>query len=216
MRGLTGSGSERVRGSAQAVIAAGAVLAAVALFLAACGTGGTGTRDEGPAHASAVAGVVDSPSPSPSGGFRRVDAVSLLRKDPAVSAAVKRDLKPCSGGDYPVDVTYGYLTGGSVNDVLVNVSTCGDWVGIGTYVYRRVEGAYKNVFKAEESPVYSEIDGTDLSVTKQVYATDDPVSNPSQETVITYRWKAGRFTEINRHETDYSKTGGDAAATTDN
>ncbi|MER5548332.1 hypothetical protein ACWDBD_41820 [Streptomyces sp. NPDC001118] len=216
MRGLTGAGPDRARGSSQAVIAAGAVLAAVALFIAACGTGGTGARDEGPAHASAVAGAVASPTPSPSTGYRRVDAVSLIKKDPEVSAAVKRELKPCGADGYPVDVSYGYLTGGPVNDILVNISSCGDLVGIGTYVYRDVEGTYKNVFKAEESPVYAEIDGSDLTVTKQVYERDDPVSNPSRETVITYRWKAGRFTQVSSHETDYSKNGGDTATAQDN
>ncbi|MEV6053414.1 hypothetical protein [Streptomyces sp. NPDC052107] len=216
MRGLTGAGPDGVRGSSQAVIAVGAALAVIALFVAACGTGGTGTRDEGPAHASAVAGAVASPSPNPTSRYRRVDAVSLLKKDPAVSPAVKRELKPCSGDGYPVEVTYGDLTGGSVNDVLVNVWVCGDWVGVGTYVYRDVGGTYKNVFKEEDSPVVSEIDGTDLTVTKQVYDTDDQVSNPSRETVITYRWKAGRFTERYRHDTYYSRTGGDAAAPTDN
>ncbi|MFG2607502.1 hypothetical protein ACGFT2_28740 [Streptomyces sp. NPDC048514] len=211
MRGLTEAGSERIRGSTQAVIAVGAALAAVALFAAACGTGGTGARDEGPAHASAVAGTLASPSPSPAGTHRRVDAVQLVKKDPAVSPAVKRELKACSGDEYPVDVSYGDLTGGPVDDVVVNVVTCGDWVGVGTYVYRDVGGSYKNVFKAEESPVYSEIDGTDLTVTKQVYDSDDPVSNPSRETVITYRWRASRFARIDSHETDYSKAGGDAA-----
>jgi hypothetical protein len=211
LRGLTEAGSEGIRGSTQAVIAVGAAFAAVALFVAACGTGGTGARDEGPAHASAVAGAIASPSPSPSGRYRRVDAVALVKKDPVVSATVKRELKPCSGDHYPVDVSYGDLTGSSVNDVVVNVLTCGDWVGIGTYVYRAVGGSYKNVFKAEESPVYSEIDGTDLTVTRQVYDTDDPVSNPSRETVITYAWKAGRFAQISSHETDYSKAGGDAS-----
>ncbi|MFF3919839.1 hypothetical protein ACFYZB_41770 [Streptomyces sp. NPDC001852] len=214
MRGLTGAGPDRARGSSQAVIAVGAALAAIALFVAACGTGGTGTRDEGPAHASAVAGAVASasPSPSPTTGYRRVDAVSLLKKDPAVSATVKRQLKPCSGDNYPVEVTYGFLTGGSVNDVLINVSDCGDWLGIGTYVYRDVGGTYENVFKAEDSPVVAEIDGTDLTVTKQVYDTNDTLSNPSRETVITYWWKAGRFTEHYRHDTYYSKTGGDTSA----
>jgi hypothetical protein len=216
LRGLTGAGPERARGSSQAVIAVGAALAAIALFVAACGTGGTGTRDEGPAHASAVAGAVASPTPSPSHTYRRVDAVSLIKQDPEVSTTVKRGLKPCSGDDYPVDVTYGDLTHGSVNDVLVNVMTCGDYVGVGTYVYRDVGGSYKNVFKAEDSPVVAEIDGTELTVTKQVYDTDDAVSNPSRETVIKYGWKAGRFTELNSHDTYYSQTGGDAAAAPDN
>lgn len=218
MRGLTEAGSGGTRGSTQAVIAAGAALAALALFVAACGTGGTGTRDEGPAHASAAAGAVApaSPSPSPTRRYRLVDVVALLKKDPTVSPAVKRELKPCSGDDYPVEATYGDLTGGSVNDVLVNVWACSDSVGIGTYVYRDIGGTYKNVFKAEESPVFSEIDGTDLTVTQQVYDTDDTTSNPSREIVITYHWRAGRFAERTKHETFYSRTGGDAATAQDN
>ncbi|WP_432020457.1 hypothetical protein, partial [Streptomyces sp. 1222.5] len=170
---------------------------------------------EGPAHASAVAGAVASPSPSPSEKYRRVDAVDLIKKDPAVSGTVKRELKPCSGDDYPVDVTYGDLTGGSVNDVLVNVTTCGDYVGIAAYVYREENGTFTNVFKNEESPVYAEIDGADLTVTKQVYDTDNPVSNPSRETVITYGWRSGRFVQTQIHETDYSKTGADSGAADD-
>ncbi|WP_432027816.1 hypothetical protein [Streptomyces sp. 1222.5] len=197
------------------MIAAVASIAALALFVAACGAGGTGPRDEGPAHASAVAGAVASPSPSPSERYRRVDAVDLIKKDPAVSGTVKRELKPCSGDDYPVDVTYGDLTGGSVNDVLVNVTTCGDYVGIATYVYREENGTFTNVFKNEESPVYAEIDGADLTVTKQVYDTDNPVSNPSRETVITYGWRSGRFVQTQIHETDYSKTGADSGAADD-
>ncbi|MER6263273.1 hypothetical protein ABT272_34840 [Streptomyces sp900105245] len=197
------------------MIAAVASIAALALFVAACGAGGTGPRDEGPAHASAVAGAVASPSPSPSEKYRRVDAVDLIKKDPAVSGTVKRELKPCSGDDYPVDVTYGDLTGGSVNDVLVNVTTCGDYVGIAAYVYREENGTFTNVFKNEESPVYAEIDGADLTVTKQVYDTDNPVSNPSRETVITYGWRSGRFVQTQIHETDYSKTGADSGAADD-
>lgn len=215
MRGLTGAGPDRARGSSLAVIAAVASIAALALFVAACGAGGTGPRDEGPAHASAVAGSVASPSPSPSEKYRRVDAVDLIKKDPAVSGTVKRELKPCSGDDYPVDVTYGDLTGGSVNDVLVNVTTCGDYVGIAAYVYREENGTFTNVFKNEESPVYAEIDGADLTVTKQVYDTDNPVSNPSRETVITYGWRSGRFVQTQIHETDYSKTGADSGAADD-
>lgn len=68
MRGLTGAGPDRALGSTQAVIAVGAALAALGLFVVACGSGGTGARDEGPAHASAVAGAVASPPPVPPSG----------------------------------------------------------------------------------------------------------------------------------------------------
>ncbi|MEU2772778.1 hypothetical protein ABZ646_07555 [Streptomyces sp. NPDC007162] len=213
MRGLTDAGPDRGPAGAQAVITAATVVAAVALFAAACGTGGTGARDEGPAHSDSVerAPAAKAPSPNPSQTYEKVDAVALVKADPAVSATVKRDLKPCAGTEYPVDVTYGDLTGGQLDDVVVNVLTCGDAVGVGAYVYRREDGSYKNVFKAEESPVYAEIDKGDLSVTKQVYEKGDPVSSPSGENVITYRWTSGRFVQEDFHHTDYGNAaGGDA------
>ncbi|TWV51426.1 hypothetical protein FRZ03_11830 [Streptomyces misionensis] len=193
------------------MIAAVASVTALALFAAACGTGGTGARDEGPAHASAVAGAVASPSPSPSDPdkYRKVDAVRLLKQDPAVSAAVKRELKPCSGDEYPVDVSYGDLTANSVDDVVVNVLTCADAVGIGSYVYREESGAFKNVFRTEESPVYAEIDQGRLSVTRQYYEKGDPISSPSGEIVTPYTWRTGRFTPGKSVRNEYSKSAGE-------
>ncbi|MFF5536843.1 hypothetical protein ACFY71_31020 [Streptomyces cinerochromogenes] len=208
MRGLTGARPVRVRASSQAVIAAGAALAALALFVAACGSGGTGARDEGPAHASAVAGAVDSPSPSRSEKYHRVDPVALVMNDPKVSGAVKRLLQPCNGDEYPVDVSYGDLTGGPVDDVVINVLTCADAVGIGSYVYRDDDGTFRNVFKSEESPVYAEIDRGTLSVTRQYYEKGDPISNPSGEIVTPYRWNAGRFAEGKPTRNEYSKSAG--------
>ncbi|MFI9824925.1 hypothetical protein ACIHFC_31380 [Streptomyces sp. NPDC052013] len=210
MRGLTGTGPTRARGTAQAAGTATAVLAALGLFAAGCGTGGTGARDEGPAHAEAdaVPNTAATASASASSTPDRVDAVRLIQADPAVSAEVKRDLKPCVADEYPVDVSYGNLTGGSVDDVVINVLTCGDAVGVGSYVYRDEGGRYRNVFTAEEPPVYAEIDRGDLVVTKQVYDPGDPVSSPSGENVITYRWASGRFSEEYRTHNDYGKVAG--------
>ncbi|MFJ6669098.1 hypothetical protein [Streptomyces sp. NPDC091383] len=214
MRGLTGPGSTPTRGSWLAVIAAVASVTALALFVGACGTGGLGARDEGPAHASAVAGAgaVASPAPSPSDPdkYRKVDAVQLLKSDPAVSAAVKRELKPCSGNEYPVDVSYGDLTASPVDDVVINVLTCADAVGVGSYVYRDDSGTFKNVFRTEESPVYAEIDQGRLSVTRQYYEKGDPISSPSGEIVTPYRWKAGRFAPGKSVRNEYSKSAGQA------
>ncbi|ARP70817.1 hypothetical protein LK07_14715 [Streptomyces pluripotens] len=190
------------------MIAAVASITALALFAAACGTGGTGARDEGPAHASAVAGAVASPVPSPSGTYRRVDAVALLLRDPAVSESVKRGLKPCTGHEYPLDVSYGDLTGGPVDDVVINVLTCADAVGIGSYVYRDEKGTFENVFKTEESPVYADIEEGQLSVTRQFYEKGDPVSSPSGEIVTPYRWKGGRFVPGKSVRNEYSKSAG--------
>ncbi|MFD7132076.1 hypothetical protein [Streptomyces sp. NPDC059894] len=200
-----------VRGTVQAATTAAGVLAALAFVVSACATGGTGARDEGPARGDAVVGAATtSPSAASTDASDRVDAVRLVKEDPAVSAEVKRGLKPCAGDEYPVDVSYGDLTGGSGRDIVVNVLTCGDAVGVGSYVYRRADGRYENVFQAEEPPVYAEIDRGDLVVTEQVYEKGDPVSSPSGENVITYRWTADRFVQEYSWHNDYSGVvGGD-------
>ncbi|MGW1784426.1 hypothetical protein ACWCQQ_35730 [Streptomyces sp. NPDC002143] len=205
--GLTEAGPTPARGTIQAAITAMSVLAALALFVSACATGGTGARDEGPAHSDAVAGAAASPTAAPTTLPDRTNAVQLIKDDPEVSAEVKRELTPCVGDEYPVDVAYGDLTGGSGHDLIVNVLTCGDAVGVGSYVYRENGGGYENVFQAEEPPVYAEIDRGDLVVTKQVYAKGDPVSSPSGENVITYRWASGRFVKQFSWHNDYSSVG---------
>ncbi|MET8572503.1 hypothetical protein [Streptomyces sp. NPDC004783] len=212
MRGLTvGRTPGEARKSVRATSTAVAVFVAVGVSLSGCAAGGTGARDEGPAHADAVGGAASStPAASPSKVPDRVDAVRLVKADPEVSAEVKRELKPCVADEYPVDVSYGELTGGTAEDVVVNVLTCGDAVGVGSYVYRETNGGYENVFKAEEPPVYAEIDRGDLVVTKQVYEKGDPVSSPSGESVITYRWSSNRFTEAYRTHNDYSNAVGAA------
>ncbi|MFI6441393.1 hypothetical protein [Streptomyces sp. NPDC050759] len=209
--GLTEPGPTRpdltpVRGIFQAASTAVVVLAALALFVSACATGGTGTRDEGPAHAVAQAGASPSALPSALASPRldRKRAIALLRSDPKVSEAVKRDLEPCGTDQYPVDLFYGDLTGGSADDVVVNVVTCADLVGVGSYVYREQGGSYQNVFQTEEPPVYAEIDRGDLVVTKQVYEKGDAVSDPSGENVITYRWASGKFAAVYKTHSDYS------------
>ncbi|MFE2292099.1 hypothetical protein [Streptomyces sp. NPDC059452] len=183
-------------------------LAAFGLFGVACSTGGTGTRDEGPAGSQPVAQV--SPRPTPSGTApvtRRVNAVALIKGDPTVSERVREGLEPCEGKAYPVDTSYGSLTGGPSADVVVNVMSCADAVGVGmgTYVYRaREDGSYENVFMVEVPAVYGTIDRGDLVVTTQVYGAKDPIDYPSGSDVVTYRWANGRFTEHDRVHNDFS------------
>lgn len=207
MRGLKGSRGDRTAGlgrlraglAASGIAVAG--LAAAALFCAGCTAGGTGTRDEGPASPQEVARAAPSSAvatgtakPAP-----RVDAVALVKGDPEVSRQLKEDLKPCAGDEYPVDTSYGTLTDGATTDVVVNVMTCDDSVGVGTYVYqRRADGSYGNVFAAEVPAVYGAIDRGDLVVTTQVYGSKDSVAYPSGEDVVTYHWTAGRFSETDR------------------
>ncbi|MEV6652615.1 hypothetical protein [Streptomyces sp. NPDC051219] len=196
MRGLD-------RASLAATGTAAASLAAVGLFVAGCSTGGAGVRDEGAARSDQVAKVAPTTSAS-SEALQTVDAVTLVKNDPEVSEAVKRDLKPCVADEYPVDVSYGKITANGVNDVVVNVLSCADAVGVGTYVYRAEGDRYENVFAAEEPPVYAEIDRGDLVLTKQVYAKGDSVAFPSGEDIITYRWSGEKFTEQDRVHNDYS------------
>ncbi|WP_346772014.1 hypothetical protein [Streptomyces sp. JH34] len=181
-----------------------------------CSTGGTGTRDEGPASTQQVARATPS-STVPAGTATpapRVNAVKLVMGDPKISRRFKDDLKPCTGDEYPVDTSYGTLTGGSAADVVVNVMTCGDSVGVGTYVYQRhADGSYGNVFATEVPAVYGTIDRGDLVVTTQVYGSKDSVTYPSGEDVVTYRWTAGRFAETDRVHNDFNRAvgGGEGA-----
>ncbi|GGT70894.1 MULTISPECIES: hypothetical protein [Streptomyces] len=186
-------------------------LVAVGTLLAGCSTGGTGSRDEGAARADEVASAAPAPSASASAGQpeKRVDPIALIKGDPKIGERLKADLKPCVADAYPVDTSYGNLTGGTSPDVVVNVMTCGDAVGIGTYVYREENDRYKNVFMAEDAAVYATIDRGDLVVTRQVYAKGDPVAYPSGEDVITYRWAGNKFIQHDWVHNDYSRAVGD-------
>ncbi|MFF3910992.1 hypothetical protein ACFYZJ_34725 [Streptomyces sp. NPDC001848] len=210
MRGL-GTRAIQPSGALKAVTAAVAAVAALGLFVAACATGGTGARDEGPAGSDPLITSAATPSPSPTAKEpTRAEVVKIVKDDPQVARAVKEDLKPCVADEYPVDVSYGDLTGGDVDDIVVNVMTCGDAVGVGSYVYRMKNHRYQNVFKAEEPPVYAEIDRGDLVVTQQMYQKGDPVSYPSSEEVITYSWRTSRFTEVSRTRNEYSNAVGNS------
>ncbi|MFF3288987.1 hypothetical protein [Streptomyces sp. NPDC003023] len=193
MRGLRGKCSSRTM-AASGTATAG--LVAAVLLATGCSTGGTGVQDEGAAPSEAASKA--APSPAPSGAAEQftgsVDAVGLLMADPKVSPRVKADLRPCAKDSYPVDTSYAQLTGNDSPDVIVNVLTCGDAVGMGTYVYREKGESYENVFAVEEPAVYAAVDRGDLVVTKQVYTKNDPVAEPSGEEVSTYRWSQDKFT----------------------
>ncbi|MDQ8707769.1 hypothetical protein RCO28_35650 [Streptomyces sp. LHD-70] len=206
MHGLKRLGGPRgpKAGSAAALAALGLCLAT----LVSCSTGGTGTRDEGPARSDQLAQGSPAPSARP-GKEHAVDPVRLVREDPQVSKAVKADLKPCAGDSYPVDVSYGNLTGGSRNDVVVNVLTCGDAIGIGAYVYRAKGGAYENVFRTEQPASYAEIDRDGLTVTRQTYEKDDSVALPSGEDITLYEWRDDAFVQTRHWTNRYGSAGGD-------
>ncbi|MET8679245.1 hypothetical protein ABZW18_17130 [Streptomyces sp. NPDC004647] len=186
--------------------AAGA--AAVGLLLAGCGTGGEGVRTEGPARPGAATKVTPTdPALASSAAPTKDEAVALVKKDRKVSVKIRESLNRCVG-EYPVDVSYGKITGGRANDVVVNVLSCGDAIGVGSYVYRESADRkrYENVFVNEEQPVYAEISKGDLEVTRQVYGPGDDRCCPSGEDVLTYRWAGDGFTVHGRVHSDFSKS----------
>lgn len=153
-----------------------------------CSEGG-GVRVEGDAPAAVAPSIAPSPTDAD-----KIDPVSMLRHDPKVGAEIKAALKPCGGDEYPVDTSYGDLTGGTRPDVVINVATCGDDVGLGSYVYRVENGHYVDVFGDDTPPVYIDISQGDLELTRQIYSRDDAVCCPSGEDVYMYHWTNGRFT----------------------
>ncbi|UKY51922.1 hypothetical protein [Streptomyces inhibens] len=201
--------------------AATAGVAAVGLLLAGCNPGGEGVRSEGSASSTPApkGAVSNAPSPTSTAGYKKIDAVQLMKDDPKVGADVKKSLyKPCAADEYPVEVTYASLTGSKSPDVIVNVMTCADSVGIGSYVYRKRSGAkhgYDNVYANEQPSVYAGVNKGELEVSKQTYATGDKVCCPSGEDVLTYRWRSGHFTQYDSYHTDYSKTTVDGPKPTD-
>ncbi|MGW1977157.1 hypothetical protein [Streptomyces sp. NPDC001889] len=177
-------------------------------LLTGCTTGGGGVKDEGSAQAEAVANP-NATGPDADGAPKDtsdVDPVKLIKNDPEVDARVKAGLKPCTRGDYPIDTTHGNMTGGAVPDVVVNVMTCADGVGLGTYVYRASGTTYENVFTSEEPAVYANIDRGDLVVTRPVYTERDPVASPSVEEITTYHWSDGRFTKLHWVRNELGRT----------
>ncbi|MEU5642855.1 hypothetical protein [Streptomyces milbemycinicus] len=120
------------------------------------------------------------------------DAPQDATKDAPQSAPQEAKKGSAKSQGYPIDVAYGRLTGSTAADLVVNVMTCTEGFGLGSYVYRKVGGTYENVFADERPPVYADTTKGNLRVTKLVYASNDSVCCPSSEDVTTYRWAEKR------------------------
>ena len=169
---------------------------------------GSGTKEpektRSPEEDAAPSPSWSAPEVSPPGARRTLDVITLVRQDPKVSPEVKEGLVPCAG-QWPVDVAYGRLTGASASDVIVNVTSCADGKGLGSYVYRESRGSYLNVFAEEEAAVYAQIDKSALRVDQQIYLEGDPLCCPTGQDVVTYMWRGGKFAELDRVYKDYPK-----------
>ncbi|MFI0944303.1 hypothetical protein [Streptomyces sp. NPDC021020] len=105
--------------------------------------------------------------------------------------------------DYPVSIDSGNLTAGDGPDLVVNVTTCGNGLGVAAYVYRMVKGKYQNVFADERPPVYGSVEGGQLEITHEVYEMNDPTSSPVGQESVTYAWRGGRFVQVAREYADF-------------
>lgn len=178
-------------------------LVCACVVVAGCGTNATGARREGPAPAATS--VKTPASAAPAIVADQVALATMVRKDGSVSADVREDLTPCVGAGYPMDTTAGDLTSGDGPDLVINVTTCGDGLGIAAYVYRMVNGKYQNVFADEQPPVYGSVEDGRLQIIHEVYRTDDPVSYPTGQESITYAWRGQRFVEVARDFSDFGE-----------
>ncbi|WP_431782593.1 hypothetical protein [Streptomyces chumphonensis] len=140
---------------------------------------------------------------SPPGASGEVEIVSLLRADRAVSPAVKRRLEPCEAEEWPITFSFGELTDGPAEDLVVNVSACADGKGVGSYVYREEAERWVNVFADEEPTVFAEVTEGALRVHTQIYLDTDPTCCPSGEDVATYVWRDDGFAEQDRTYQEY-------------
>lgn len=127
----------------------------------------------------------------------------MVRRDSSVSQGVREDLTPCAGDDYPMATDTGDLTAGDGPDLVVNVTTCGDGLGVAAYVYRMVNGKYQNVFADERPPVYGSVEDGQLQIIHEVYKVDDPVSYPTGQESVLYAWRDGRFVQVARNYADF-------------
>ncbi len=171
---------------------------AILLPLTAC-SDVDGVRIAGPAQTAA-------PATAPAGNPRTpsVDAVALLRADPAVGAGTKAVLQPCRSGPrtgaYPVDTAYAELTGDDRVEVMVNVFPCAaigtNGIGssgatgvpvhayVGSYVYTL---GGKQLLKLENAGSMLYVSGgTLLAFTVNDFSSD----------VVRYRWTGTEFRRV--------------------
>jgi hypothetical protein len=168
-----------------------------------CGTSATGVRREGPAPSTSTRAAAATTAPAPAIVRDPAALVTMVRKDTSVSADVREELTPCSGDDYPLVTATGELTAGDGPDLVVNVTTCGDGLGMAAYVYRMVKGKYLNVFADERPPVYGSVEDGRLQIIHEVSRGDDPVSYPTGQVSATYTWQGDRFVEVARSFSDF-------------
>jgi hypothetical protein len=197
VRTEAGGDVRRLRPAATAACALACACAAVA----GCAADGTGARGEGPAPSPSARRSSTAVAPAIARDPRAV--AGMVRSDTSVSERVRRELAPCDDSRYPVVTDAGDLTAGEGPDLVVNVMTCQDGVGVAAYVYREVNGKYENVFADERPPVYGNVVGGRLEIIHEVYQVDDPDLVPTGQDSAVYAWRTDCFVQVTRTYTDF-------------
>jgi hypothetical protein len=169
------------------------------------GCAATGARGEGPAPSPSAPRTASTASLPAIARDKRALA-TMVRRDTSVSEDVRHDLTPCAGDVYPVSTDSGDLTSGDGPDLVVNVTTCGNGLGVAAYVYRMVNGKYLNVFADERPPVYGSVQGGRLEIIHEVYKVDDPdfvPAGPTGQESVVYAWRGGHFVQVERAYADF-------------
>lgn len=183
-------------------------LTCACVVVSGCGATGTGARKEGPAPSPSVRPTPPA-SLAPAIARDKRALATMVRRDTSVSEDVREDLTPCAGDDYPVATDSGDLTSGDGPDLVVNVTTCGNGLGVAAYVYRMVNGKYQNVFADERPPVYGSVQGGRLEIIHEVYRVDDPgfvPNGPTGQESVVYAWRAGHFVQVARAYADFGSS----------
>ncbi|WP_433891594.1 hypothetical protein [Streptomyces sp. CA-111067] len=180
-------------------VTTGALVCACAV-VAGCGSTVTGARREGPAP-TATMKVPSTVAPAIAADPAALAV--MVRKDPGVSETVRDKLTACRDAGYPLATDAGDLTEGDGPDLVVNVTTCGDGIGVAAYVYRMINGKYQHVFDDEQPPVYASVDDGRLEIIHEVYNTDDLATYPSGEESSFWVWRGHQFVQVSRWYSDF-------------
>ncbi|WP_405585730.1 hypothetical protein [Streptomyces sp. NBC_01190] len=189
-------------------IAVASALTCACVMVSGCAASATGVRREGPAPKVTLK---TSPAAAPAIASDPAALAGMVRRDAGVSAGVRKDLAPCPGSDYPMETDAGELTAGDGPDLVVNITTCGEGLGIAAYVYRMTAGKYRRVFADERAPVYGSVTDGRLVVIHEVYRDDDTdtyptdggLAYPTGEESTTYVWRTDHFVQSARSFTDF-------------
>ncbi|MCT2583700.1 hypothetical protein [Actinophytocola gossypii] len=183
----------------------------VAVLCCAVLLGAAGCATTGGVEVAGQASQVEPPPvvpPLPSGTPESVDAVAVLRADPAVPEKIKSLLVPCEGGSYPVVDRYADLTRDGVVELVATVLPC-HWgqvpmpsetsgIGLAGYVYDLSADPPTRLLALENGVELLVDRGNRLVATASRYLAEDELCCPTDQRITFYTWNGTGFVETDR------------------